>query len=87
MKFYNKIRMNVFGCRWERLGKQRCFTDNVQDVPHWIQMKAAGMRPNTIKQIKGRNFIYKVIRYDMVDYGTSPAKFYRRLRYKAWKKI
>jgi len=86
MNTYNKIRMKIFGCRWEYLGKQRLMWEN-KNVPRWVHWKTGGLHPGTVGEFKGKHFVYKVIRLDTAtNYGQTPAIFYRRLRYKGFKK-
>jgi len=65
----------AFGCKWERL----------KNPPNWIDSRARAMCPETIKEYKGRTFIYKIIRGTPINQGDMPVTYYRRLRYKAFK--
>lgn len=86
MNTLNKIRMKVFGCKWEYIGKQRLWGEG--NVPKWVHKKTGGLNPGTIGTFKGKHYIYKVIRLDTAtNYGQTPAKFYRRLRCSTWKKM
>ena len=84
MNTLNKIRMKVFGCKWEYLGKQTRWGE--ANVPNWVHWKTGGLNPGTIGQFKGKHYVYKVVRHQHSQPGITPATFYRRLRYTAWKK-
>ena len=84
---HNKIR-KLFGCKWEYLGKnERNWMYGNDNVPKWVHAKTIRLRPGTVGEFKGKTFVYKVIRQDTAtNYGQTPAVFYRRLRYKAFKR-
>ena len=86
MTIYNKIRMKVFGCKWEYLGKQRLMFGN-ENVPNWVHKKTIRLRPGTVGEFRGKTFLYRAVRLNnATNYGQTPALFYRRLRKSAWEK-
>jgi len=80
MKWIRKILKlpltSPFGCKWER----------ISNPPRWVSYRAQYFNHETINQIKGKSFIYKIVKEQPMIQGDNPTKFYRRLRYIAWKK-
>jgi len=76
MTIWTDLKMK-FGCRWER----------IRNPPNWVSYKSQYFNHETIRQIKGKNFIYKVVKGTPLTQGADPTVFYRRLRYSAWKRM